>query len=366
MSLKLEKAAVAFAQSIRTQFANNVNHKFVNEWKQLSVHQQRIVLALVEDAVVNGHAQAYPWLLQAYEADLSTQDNVVSLPDALIDQAAKLVAIAETGKLQMCAFTIVRNEPFFLHLWCSYYGREFGDNNLFILDNGTDDGSVEEIRRLFPNINIVSVPSEKIMNWVWCTNVVKCFQRILLHGYYMTVFSDSDEYLVPENGRGLKSYCEEFLASERDYVRAQGWGIVHDPDREPALVGLVNVLSSRHNAWRAKQYDKTLIAKVPLNWAKGSHTIYVNGQKLSNDPVSEDLSLLHLRDVDANVFFAHCMNYARLAGETYKSKSMHAASDIQQVKQYLRTRLAPWNTELREYTEERREISDLWRRSLQV
>jgi len=298
MSAKLERAAFAFAQSIRTKFADSVKGPNANAWATLAPAQQRIVLALVEDAVSNGHAQAYPWLKETYEADVVARDSAVVFPDAALEQAANMVNLGHTGKRDFAAFTIVRNEPFFLELWCSYYGTAFGYDNLYVLDNGTDDDSVLRAKANFPRINVVSVPSERVADWAWCTNVVKCFQRIYLRGHRVVVFADADEYLVPETGDNLRQYCDMFLASERDYVRAKGWGVVHQVDSEPVLENTCDVLRHRLKAWRAPQYDKTLISKVPLDWAKGSHTIYVNGRKMGDAPVDEELALVHLRDVD--------------------------------------------------------------------
>lgn len=360
MSTKLERAAFLLAQSIRTQFADSVKGQFASEWQKLSPHQQQVVLGLVEDAVNSGHAQAYPWLLSAYEADLAAQSSFISFPDAAVDWSAKMVSRSRQG---FAAFTIVRNEPFFLNLWCSYYAAAFGEDNLFVLDNSTDDGSVEAAKRKYPSVNVVSVPNDRAADWGWCTNVVKCFQRIFLRGYKVVVFSDSDEYLVPETGN-LRTYCEQFLASTRNYVRSQGWGIVHQPDAEPPLSDPRDVLKNRSHAWRAPLYDKTLISKVPLEWAKGSHTIYVGGKKVSNDLPDPELTLVHLRDVDANLILNQSLKRAQSVEPARRLASFHAAEDMEQVRTYLKTRCPPWSGGQPEYTDEHRDVPEVWKRLL--
>jgi hypothetical protein len=364
MSSKLERAAFAFAQSIRTKFANSVNGPNAQAWATLAPAQQRIVLALVEDAVSNGYAQAYPWLLEAYEAELTARASAVVFPDAALEQATNMVNLGHAGKRDFAAFTIVRNEPFFLELWCSYYGAAFGHDNLYVLDNGTDDDSVVQAKAKFPLINVVSVPSERVADWAWCTNVVKCFQRIYLWGHRVVVFADVDEYLIPETGETLRRYCEQFLASDRDYARAKGWGVVHQVDNEPILVDQHDVLRHRDVAWRAPQYDKTLISKVPLDWAKGSHTIYVNGTKLGDDPVEHDLAMVHLRDVDVNLFFEQCIRRAKLLGPDYQTTSFHGAATIELVRKYFRTRKPLWNAGDSAYTNEQRIVPETWKQAL--
>ena len=50
---------------------------------------------------------------------------------------------------KIAAFTLARNEPIFLRVWCNYYGRFFPHEDIFILNNSSDDGSIEEIKKLF-------------------------------------------------------------------------------------------------------------------------------------------------------------------------------------------------------------------------
>lgn len=361
MTAKLERAAYSFAQAIRGRFSDNVNVRFTEEWKTLNVQQQCLVLALVEDAVANGYRDAYPWLLSSYEADVASHSNVITFPDAIIDQAARFVELGRVGKRDFGAFTIVRDEPFFLLLWCSYYSRAFGEENLYVLDNSTSDGSVETAKRLFPRINIIDVPNDNAMNWAWCTNIVKCFQRIFLRGYNVVVFSDADEYLVPEDGHGLRTYCERFLASDDQYVRATGWGVVHQVETEPLVVTEDSILDFRTIAYRTSNYDKTLISKIPLEWAKGNHTIYIDGKKLSDDPIDLNLSLVHLRDFDSNIFFNHCQARAKIAGSAYQVASIHGASNLQQVKNYLRTLVPSWGVGTKEYSDETKNVSEVWK-----
>lgn len=237
-------------------------------------------------------------------------------------------------------FTIVRNEPFFLPIWCDYYARNFGEESLFILDNSTSDSSVFDAQKRWPGITVGQVPSEEAMMYGWTTEIAKKFQRICLKRYRVVIFADADEYLIPSSKfSSLRDYCERFLASPQAYVRAQGWAPIHQIHSEPLLSGGGQLLANRNSMWRTTKYDKTLVSKTPLNWAKGIHTIYGDdGVKLRNDPVDPDLALVHTRDVDLSIFHRRCVDRSKMPS---KRGLNFGSTDLETVRAYFET-LVPW------------------------
>lgn len=238
-------------------------------------------------------------------------------------------------------FTIVRNEPFFLPVWCDYYARNFGEENLYVLDNSTTDSSVNDVVKRWPKINVRPVPSDEALLYAWTTEVAKSFQRAALKAHRCVVFADADEFLVPgERYRNLRAYCDEFLASSRQYVRSQGWAVVHQIDSERAATS-DDILRDRNSMWRAPLYDKTLISKVPLNWAKGIHTIYDSrGVKLIDDPVDTNLVLFHARDVDLGVMHRRCVDRSKM--KITQGQTTHGSTNIEELKTYFRSLTKPW------------------------
>lgn len=193
----------------------------------------------------------------------------------------------------------------------------------------------------------------------WFTNVARLFQRVLLGGHEAVVFSDADEYLIPTDGT-LRAFSERFLVSPMQHARATGWGVVHQVDCEqPAEPG--DVLAGRGQAWRMPGYDKTLISKIPLAWSKGSHDVYRDGRKASDDPPDPGLELVHLRDVDVAVFAEQARNRLRANPD---AASSHGSADPEAIVEYLRTRVAPWNPQAREYVGIARPVPDRWRWAL--
>jgi len=271
-------------------------------------------------------------------------------------------------KKPFAAFTIVRNEPFFLPIWCSYYVRAFGEENIYVLDNSTSDASIERVRGRWPKINIKSVPSAQANAWAWTTDVVKSFQASALKAHDVVVYADADEFLIPKF-TDLHSYCEIFRSSDRQYVRACGWGVIQNIDKEHQVDVTGPVLQDRREAWRTPRYDKTLISKIPLPWAKGLHTIYdASGHKMSDDPVDHDMSLVHLRDVDLTLLHQRSLERSKMVPylDQYGCASLyHGSTNIEHLKTYFRTRVAPWNPKtIEEFTNEVQLVPEHWRRSI--
>lgn len=179
--------------------------------------------------------------------------------------------------MKPCAvFTIVRNEKDFLRLWTNYYCGVFGEENTFVLDNSSNDGSVEDMKARRPGVTVVPVPYEMEHNLTWLRGTVEAFQRELLREYEVVVFAEADEFLLTRDGSGLRELVEGFRNdASRTAVQAEGWNCVHQFRREPPLVLTEgeSVLERRDSMWRLPLYDKTLISKVPLSWTNGFHRV---------------------------------------------------------------------------------------------
>jgi hypothetical protein len=238
-------------------------------------------------------------------------------------------------KRSVAAFTIARNEQFFLRLWCNYYCKVIGQEDVYVVDNGSNDGSIKVVQTLWPNINIISRPSSDTCNWLWLKNLAEEMQRMLLRSYEVVVFSDADEFLFPKN-ESLLSYIENFKLSSDMFKRAHGWNIVHQVDTEPTL--LLNagqhVLQHRDAMWRMKRYDKTLITKVPLSYSRGFHVIYQDGKHADN--VRDDgLDMLHAWQIDVTMF--HERYKHRYATFDNMVNTMNGSADMSQTLTYFRT-----------------------------
>jgi hypothetical protein len=201
------------------------------------------------------------------------------------------------GKLG--AFTIVYNEYTMLPLWARYYGRQCGESNLYVIDQGSE----KPYSGLHPDINIIRLPREAFDNWL-IARIVAFFQRFLLESYDTVLYTDSDEFICasPETlaGRSLSDFMLELSAP---VGRPRAYNLHHDIAKEAAYDPARPVLAQRRFLKRWSDGDKPLIARVPLSWIPGFHQAVEGGIAIPG------LYLLHLRYFDLDVALAKSGHY---------------------------------------------------------
>lgn len=186
-------------------------------------------------------------------------------------------------------FTVVRDEQVFLPIWLAYYGRHFAARDIYVFDHGTTDGSVEAARARFA-FRHERVDHPAFNDFPWYTAFVQERQRSLLASYDVVAFAEADEILWHPRGLG------RFMADlEPVAIRATGWNIWHDRQHEAAYAPGRPILAQRRYWVRNAEYDKPLIARVPLTYEFGFHTA---DECEATDP---DLLLLHLQTMDYDV-----------------------------------------------------------------
>lgn len=193
------------------------------------------------------------------------------------------------------AFTIVQDEATFLPLWLRYYGGHYDREDLYVLDHGSNDGSVDAIA---DRCNVVKVHRDRTFDHVWLKGTVEDFFSFLLRSYPAVLFTDVDEFVVadPARHRDLGSYIDELRAPA---ACCTGYNVVQYPGEEPLRFD-DGVLRQR-KYWHPSPewYSKRLLGRVPLSWNVGLHEEY-NAPTALPDP---DLRLIHLHRVD----YDHCL-----------------------------------------------------------
>lgn len=159
-------------------------------------------------------------------------------------------------------FTCVADDAFFLERWYRYYSRFFDDDQMLVLDHNGTDGSVE---RLGETTGVITrrLTHRYFGDFEWYTSTIRQVQAELFEKYRTVVWSEPDELVWAADGLG--SYLEQMTA---DVTRTSGWEIVQVRD-EPTIGPDDELLGHRRYWYRAREYDKLLVARRPLEWGHG-------------------------------------------------------------------------------------------------
>lgn len=189
---------------------------------------------------------------------------------------------------RVAVVTQVFNESLFLPIWISHYGRQFGKENLFIVDDSSSDGSTSQ------NDVAKSVLIKKKKGQLDEDDrslLMSLFSDHLLKYYDIVIYTDCDEIIVldPLVKNNLKDYlCE----SEHDHLGAIGFDVLHAVLREDKIDCSRALFEQRHFVLFNHHYCKPLINKRSVRFAAGFHS---SDKKAYLD---KNLILFHLRSVD--------------------------------------------------------------------
>jgi len=227
------------------------------------------------------------WIVPLYKSVLATLDP--KNPTTLLVDRLKGYKRDPQPQGRIAALTIAYNEFVLLPLWVPYYAKHFGAENLFVIDQGSDE---TYNLTLPPGINIIRVPRDVFDNWL-IMRLVATMQRFLLESYDSVLYTDSDEFVCgsPE-ALGGRSFRQFLLELEQPIGICRGYDLHHNVDREPSYDNSCPVLRQRRLIRYQPMMDKPVISRFPLNWVPGFHTAREGGARIPG------LYMLHLRWFD--------------------------------------------------------------------
>lgn len=208
---------------------------------------------------------------------------------------------------KIAVITMARNDDFFLTRWINYYGKELGEENLYIYLDGED-------QPVPANAGKVNVFHEKRV----AEHVVKAEKRrlgflskvahSLLERYDIVIGVDADEYLVvdPATGKNLATYLSEIEIDP--CVSGLGIDVGQDRNTEPILDRTQPFLGQRNYALLSSRYTKPSVISKPVNWGSGFHR--VKGHNFTIDP---NLYLFHFGSVDYDMILDRFKDKDRMA-----------------------------------------------------
>jgi hypothetical protein len=177
-----------------------------------------------------------------------------------------------------------------LPLWLNYYLKHISPRDVYILDDNSTDDS---LKALPDGINIIPLPlrawegqgskggghSYDVLHVEGAGSQLFGYAA-LLAGYKCYISVDVDEILLVDPDAypaGLRVYIDNFLLDKKAfYMKAVGKDLVHISSGNKlnieARLDWHRPIMEQRGYWAANNvYDKILISKVPLRYAKGKH-----------------------------------------------------------------------------------------------
>ncbi len=189
---------------------------------------------------------------------------------------------------RIAALTMVRNDSFYLEKWVSYYGAQFGRENLYIFFDGTDQVAAPFCAgtnvRFHERVESQVARADKIRIEFLSSEAAKLFAS----GYDLVVGVDVDEFIVvdPRLGIGLGEYLSS--ARIRTSLSALGLDFGQKLGEEGDIRSDMPFLRQRHYAQIGTRYTKASVLAAPCRWGSGFHRV-----KGHNFHIGKDLYLMH-------------------------------------------------------------------------
>jgi len=193
---------------------------------------------------------------------------------------------------KICAITMARNDSFFLERWIAYYGTQLGEENLYILLDGTDQQAPQNAGistiKFIEHIDCKVALADKLR-----INELTKLASELLNTYDIVIGTDADEFLVVDPACNMQ--LADYLSSLKIKTSLSGLGMdvgqhLHfekavDPNRL--------FLEQRHFAFVSSRYTKAVVIAKPVRWGSGFHRV-----RNHNFTIDKNLYLFHFGSVD--------------------------------------------------------------------
>ncbi len=203
---------------------------------------------------------------------------------------------------KIAAITMARNDDFFLSRWIEYYGRNLGQENLYIYLDGDDQNIPENagsahITKL-PHTDMSRSAGDK-----YRIDLMSELANRLLKTYDIVIGCDCDEFLMVEPT--LNQTLAEYLSNKDIKTTLSGLGldVGQHMKHESALDASKPFLAQREYALLSTRYTKPVVINRPVQWGSGFHSI-----RNHNFHIDNNLYLLHFGAVDMNMLLSKAAN----------------------------------------------------------
>jgi hypothetical protein len=186
--------------------------------------------------------------------------------------------------MKIALLTAVFNEKLFFPIWLKYYRQHFSDKDIYILDNESFDGCLDNV-----GCNVIPLSNNGLYDAKWLSDKVSEHQARLLNEYDYVVYAEVDEIITSKN------FIEDIEQSGKSVIRCNGYEVIQIIGKETPLDLSAPLLKQRTKWYRSRLFCKPIISRVPLLWRPGFHKCQVEC------PIDEAFTLIHLHRIDFDI-----------------------------------------------------------------
>lgn len=190
----------------------------------------------------------------------------------------------EFARMRVAALTMSYNEPVWAQVWARHYSRQVGAQHCFLMDHGSDDGSVDGL-----DVHVERLARSALDEDERAARVSARAAR-LLETYDAVVHTDVDELVVadPRRFRDLRAFA---AGQRKDVVTAVGLDVQHLAGEEGTLDPSRPIGMQRGWVRFSAAMCKPVFVRRAVRWAPGFHSCDATMQ-------TGGLFLFHLRYCD--------------------------------------------------------------------
>ena len=195
----------------------------------------------------------------------------------------------DAAQVRAVAITMVRDERAMLPHWLRHYGNHLGVDNLIVLDDNSQDGSTRDLPCTVHRLP----PPRPTDHWgLMRVRLLNGLSAGMLAYYDVVVFTDVDEFLVPDPAK--YSSLLDYLATHPDQqvVAGLAYDVLHDARTEPPIDPDRPLLAQRRFVKFNPAMCKPQVKRAPVRWGSACHAVKA---PFTIDP---DLLMLHLKFYD--------------------------------------------------------------------
>jgi len=206
-------------------------------------------------------------------------------------------------KRKCAVFTMAHREEYFLPLWYKYYSKYFDDADMYVFNHKRKEQHTYNDGTDGLTCNVEVLIEDSLYENYWMIRTLKDKQKGLLEQYEYIIYTDTDEFIIPDPDKyiGIMDYIDYMKENDIDAICCCCYEVVQRLEEEPEDLRWNDpILVDQRKYWiNMSTYNKPLIASRPLNWSWGKHFEEVSfGGPSTNIAVDNDLIMVHLYKVD--------------------------------------------------------------------